>query len=77
MVYDELAVTIPFDNMVWMDIVDYYFDHVHWDQPIKKYHKPSDWLLDQYGADVDLGQRQIVFASSQRANWFVLTWGQR
>lgn len=76
MVCTELAVSIPFDELVWMDIVDHYFDHVHWDQPTKKYNKPSDWVLDKYGANIDLNQRQIHFDSREQCSWFVLTWGQ-
>jgi hypothetical protein len=76
MVCTELAVSIPFDDVVWMNIVDHYFDNVHWNQSTTKYNKPADWVLDKYGADIDLNQRQIHFDSSEKCSWFVLTWGQ-
>jgi hypothetical protein len=76
MVCTELAVSIPFDDVIWMNIVDHYFDNIHWNQPTKKYNKPADWVLDKYGADIDLNQRQIHFDSREKCSWFVLTWGQ-
>lgn len=76
MVCTNLAVTIPFDDLVWMNIVDYYFDHVHWNQSTTKYNKPSDWVLDKYGANIDLNRRQIHFDTREQCSWFVLTWGQ-
>ena len=76
MVQDTVVVSIAFDELVWMDIVDYYFDNIHWNQSTTKYNKPSDWVLDKYGANVDLNSRQIHFDTSEQCSWFVLTWGQ-
>lgn len=60
-----------------MNIVDYYFDHVHWEneeQRNKKYKVPADWIWDQYGAVVDMNRRVYIFSSEEKRNWFVMKW---
>lgn len=66
--------SIPFDDTIWMSIVDYYFDNVHWEQSDQHYKKPSDWVLDVYDANVNLETRLIEFKSQSKRNWFVLRW---
>ena len=71
-----MAVTVPFNDLVWMDIVDYYFDNVHWvDEERSKYNKPSDWLEDKFGAIVKLDERVIEFNNTANRDWFILRWG--
>jgi hypothetical protein len=66
--------SIPFTDDVWMDIVDHYFDNIHWEQCDRVYNKPSDWVLDVYEATVNLETRLIEFKSQSKCNWFVLRW---
>jgi hypothetical protein len=68
---------IPFDNAVWLDIVDYYFDNIHWEgEDRSKYNKPADWIKDKFGGQVNLDTRTIDFESSKDCSWFVMRWGQ-
>lgn len=75
MVQNEMVV-IDFNELMWADIVDYYFDNVHWQgEERSKYNKPTDWLEDKYGAIVKLDDRVIVFNNTADRDWFILRWG--
>ncbi len=71
-----MAVSIPFEDNMWIDIVDYYFDNIHWGQEQTKYKKPADWVLDQYGANVNLDTRTFDFESSKDLTWFLMKWSR-
>jgi hypothetical protein len=72
----EMTYTAPLDDLNWMGIVDYYFDHVHWvgEDRNTKYDSPADWVWDQYGAAVDMQRRVYIFGDEQKRNWFVMKW---
>lgn len=70
-----MVISIPFEELMWMNIVDYYFDNIHWGHSERKYNKPADWVLDQFGANVNLDTRTIDFESEQALTWFMLRWG--
>lgn len=70
-----MVVALPFNDVSWMNIIDYYFDNVHWNgEERSKYNSPADWVWDKYKCAVDLEHRKFIFNSQESANWFVLTW---
>lgn len=54
----------------WLSLIDYYYDHVHWDQNISIY----QWLERDYGAHTHLNSPHICFNEQSRANWFHMRW---
>jgi hypothetical protein len=75
MVCSKMAVTVPFNDIVWMDIVDHYFDNEHWHGEVRsKYNTPKEWILEKFGCTVNLEDRLFEFSSQEQANWFVMRW---
>lgn len=56
----------------WEKVVDYYYDHVHWESGSPKSIKT--WVKDQYSGQVDMENRCIKFDDEAKKNWFVLRW---
>jgi len=62
---------------MWAQIVDHYFDHIHWEQsdnvptPLKH---PTQWIAMEYGATVDMAARQIYFETEKQRTWFAMRW---
>lgn len=56
----------------WNKIVDYYYEHVHWDSDPA----PSlyEWIEKEYQGSTSLGAKYIYFDDEARANWFVMRW---
>jgi hypothetical protein len=72
----EMIYTLPLTQTSWMDIVDHYFDHVHWigDDRNEQYNTPADWLWNTYGAVADMERRVYIFNNEKDRNWFQLKW---
>jgi hypothetical protein len=72
----EMIYTAPLTDINWMNIVDHYFDNVHWlgEERNKKFSTPTEWVLSQYGCAVDTSQRVYIFNDEQSRNWFVMKW---
>lgn len=72
----EMIYTAPFTDASWMNIVDHYFDHVHWigEERNPKYQSPNNWLWNEFNCLVDTSNRKYVFADEKQRNWFVLRW---
>ena len=68
--------TAPFTDNSWMNIVDHYFDHVHWIGELrnKQFNNPVDWIQKEYNAVVDMKHRVYIFSEEQKRNWFVMRW---
>jgi hypothetical protein len=72
----EMTYIVPLTDISWMNIVDHYFDHVHWlgEDRNNKYNTPAEWLWAQYDAVVDMEHRVYIFDNEQKRNWFVMKW---
>lgn len=72
----EMTYTVPLTDLNWMNIVDHYFDRVHWigEERNKKYDNPVNWVWDEYGCAVDMSRRVYIFDSEQKRNWFAMKW---
>lgn len=72
----EMIYTVPLTDINWMNIVDHYFDSVHWigEERNNQFETPSDWIWQEYGAKVDMTTRQYFFYDEQKRNWFTLRW---
>lgn len=68
--------TAPLTDGNWMQIVDHYFDCVHWqdDERNHQYETPADWIWQEYGCKIDMATRQYFFYDEQQRNWFALRW---
>lgn len=68
--------TAPFTDASWINIVDHYFDHVHWigEDRNKQYENPVDWIQKKYSVVVDMDRRVYIFDDEQKRNWFVMKW---
>lgn len=68
--------TAPFTDASWINIVDHYFDRVHWigEDRNKQYENPVDWIQKKYSVVVDMGRRVYIFDDEQKRNWFVMKW---
>jgi len=56
----------------WEKVVDYYYDHVHWEHQSPR--SINQWIENQYFGKVDMENRCIRFTSEAKKNWFVLRW---
>lgn len=58
----------------WEQLVDYYYDHVHWNEP----GPPSiyEWLERDYCASTNLNAKYIHFDDEARKAWFVMRFSQ-
>lgn len=56
----------------WENLVEYYYDHVHWDEP----GPPSiwEWLERDYKASTNLNAKYIHFDDPARLQWFIMRW---
>ena len=68
--------TAPFTDASWINIVDHYFDCVHWigEDRNKQYENPVDWIQKEYSVVVDMNRRVYIFDDEQKRNWFVMKW---
>jgi hypothetical protein len=58
----------------WHRLVDYYYDHVHWDsEPTISIYK---WLERDYNAVASLNSQTIYFDDPARLEWFLLRWSE-
>ena len=56
----------------WPTLIEYYYDHIHWDtSPTKSIY---EWLDQEYGALTNLESEFIFFREQKRANWFHMRW---
>ena len=56
----------------WENLVEYYYDHVHWDETptISIY----EWLERDYKASTNLNAKYIHFDDPARLQWFIMRW---
>ena len=57
----------------WHDIVDYYYDNIHWNEDPA----PSiyEWLERDFKAYTSLHSTVITFRDPARYQWFIMRWG--
>jgi hypothetical protein len=60
-------------NRFWENLVDYYYDNVHWEKGnIQPTTTISSWLVSEYDAHV--GIDTIEFVTPEKYSWFMLRW---
>jgi len=60
-------------NRFWENLVDYYYDNVHWEKSnIQPTTTVSSWLVSEYDAYV--GIDTIEFVTPEKYSWFMLRW---
>lgn len=59
-------------DSVWTKLIDYYYDHVHFEQP--EMGSIQQWVNKEYGGQVSMHSRKIYFSNQNKRNWFVLKW---
>jgi hypothetical protein len=57
----------------WNNIIDYYYDVVHFENIHKNIY---DWLEDEYGAVSNTANTTIEFKDEKKATWFALRWSK-
>ena len=55
----------------WNNIIDHYFDKVHYESEHKNIY---DWLENDYGAVSNTADPTIEFKDEKKATWFILRW---
>lgn len=58
----------------WTKLVDYYYDHIHWDtEPTISIYQ---WLKRDYNATASLHSKVISFDNPAHGEWFLLRWSE-
>jgi hypothetical protein len=59
----------------WTKLIDYYYDHIHWDlNGAPTGVSLREWLRQAYGCRYVHSSHTLEFADEKAAIWFRLTW---
>jgi hypothetical protein len=67
-------ITTRFEESVWNQIADYYYDNIHWNKEFPNM-TIDRWVLEKFGATVNRDDRILEFNTASKRDWFILRWG--